>query len=92
MIKSGEVEISIQAGGKDMPIATVGHGEIIGEMALIDNQPRMASAKAVTDTALTVLPQESFKLRLDRLADSDRVLHHLLEVFVTRLRDLARNI
>ncbi len=25
------------------------------------------------------------------LADTDRVLHHLLEVFVTRLRNLTRN-
>lgn len=92
LIKSGEVEISISSDDKEMPIAKVGHGDMIGEMALIDDQPRMASAKALTETVLTVLPQENFKMRLDRLADTDRVLHHMLEVFVTRLRNLARNI
>ena len=91
-ITSGEVEISLKSGDRDIIIATVGRGDIIGEMALIDDQPRMATAKALTDTTLSIIPQEAFKKRLGRLAEEDRVIHRLLEIFVDRLRNQARNL
>ena len=70
----------------------MGRGDIIGEMALIDDQPRMATAKALTDTTLSIIPQEAFKKRLGRLAEEDRIIHRLLEIFVDRLRNQARNL
>ncbi|HIJ42809.1 MAG TPA: cyclic nucleotide-binding domain-containing protein [Rhodospirillaceae bacterium] len=91
-ITSGEVEISLKSGDRDIIIATVGRGDIIGEMALIDDQPRMATAKALTDTTLSIIPQEAFKKRLGRLAEEDRIIHRLLEIFVDRLRNQARNL
>ena len=92
MITSGEVEISIKSGENTIILATLGRGQIIGEMALIDDQPRMASAKAMAETVLSVIPQEAFKKRLNWLAEEDRLISHLLEIFVGRLRDQARNL
>jgi len=92
MIVSGEVEISIMSGERAIILASLGRGQIIGEMALVDNQPRMASAKAVAETVLTVIPQEAFRKRLDWLAGEDRLISHLLEIFVDRLRKQASNL
>ncbi len=92
MIVSGEVEISINSGDKTIVLASLGRGQIIGEMALIDNQPRMATAKATAKTALTVIPEEAFRKRLDWLAGEDHLISHLLKNFVDRLRKQADNL
>ena len=55
-------------------------------MALIDEEPRMASARVVEDATLTAIPQESFRARLDRIAEVDRMIPRLLERYVERLR------
>jgi hypothetical protein len=92
MIESGEIEISIKSAERVIVLATLGRGQIIGEMALVDDQPRMASARATAETKLSVIPQEAFKKRLDWLAGEDRLISHLLEIFVTRLREQALNL
>ena len=92
LIVSGEVEIHINSGGRAIVLATLGRGQIIGEMALIDNHPRMATAKALAETMLTVIPQEAFQKRLDWLAGEDRMISHLLKLFVDRLRKQASNV
>ncbi len=70
-----------------MLIARAGPGSIIGEMALIDSKPRMASAKTVSDTEVTVIPMEEMQLRLDRLEKFDPVMRRLVGMFVQRMRD-----
>ncbi len=91
LIASGRVEISLKSGKRKGVLAIVERGEIIGEMALVDDQVRMASAKALEDTVLSVMPRENFKKRLDRVAEEDRMIHRLIETFVNRLRAQARN-
>ena len=59
-------------------------------MALIDDQPRMASAKAVEAVEATVIPKDGFKQRLARLQTIDPVMKRLLEVFVERIRVQTR--
>lgn len=90
LLKAGSVEISRRQGNRDTPLATVGRGAIIGEMALIDDQPRMASAKAVEAVEATVIPKDGFKQRLARLQTIDPVMKRLLEVFVERIRVQTR--
>jgi len=65
--------------------------ELIGEMSLIDNQPRMASVCAVEDAQLVCIAQDNLQNRLGVLAENDQVLHLLLKTLVRRLRGLARN-
>jgi len=91
LIIQGSVEIFRTHAGKKQSLAVVGAGEIIGEMALIDNQPRMASAAALEDTILVCVSQDNMQQRLSKLANDDKVMHLLLKTMVRRLRGLARN-
>lgn len=86
-IISGEIQISIGMGDRKAIIATLGRGEIFGEMALVDDQPRMATATAIKDASLYVVPQEAFKKRLSWLSEEDRLISHIIETLVSRLRD-----
>ncbi len=87
LIKSGQVEISRKSGDRDIVIARAGPGSIIGEMALIDSKPRMASVKTLKKTVLAVIPKKDLKDRLDRLEEFDPVLRFLMDMFVKRMRD-----
>ena len=53
-----EGEVVIERAGRE--IARVAEGEIVGEMALIDDRPRSASARAVKDVRVAVVPEKRF--------------------------------
>ena len=86
LIAAGRIDIVVETSASETVIATVERGDIIGEMALIDEEPRMASARVVEDATLTAIPQESFRARLDRIAEVDRMIPRLLQRYVERLR------
>jgi hypothetical protein len=90
LIQSGEVEIVHMVGNEERVLARLGRGEIFGEMSLIDNQPRMATARVSDDAKLAVITRENIESRLGRLARSDMVIRRLIDVFVTRIRGEAR--
>ena len=56
VIKSGEVRIQIG----NRTITELGPDSIFGEMALIDNEPRSATAVAVTDVELVPVSEKQF--------------------------------
>jgi CRP-like cAMP-binding protein len=66
VVAAGKVGIhKAGANMKDHPIALLGPGHTLGEMALIDGQPRSAGAVAVEDLTLLAIG----KADLDRLAN-----------------------
>jgi CRP-like cAMP-binding protein len=91
LIISGEVEIFRSSGNRERVLATLDRGEIIGEMSLIDNSPRMASARALSDLKLSIISRTSLQNRLDRLEENDRVLRRLIAVLVSRIRGQAQS-
>jgi len=56
IIKSGMIRIYDES--KD--IASLGEGDFFGEMALIEDQPRMASAETLSDCEIFVLKKDDF--------------------------------
>jgi len=84
LIERGEIHIVIDRGTERRLIATLREGEMFGEIALIDQMPRTASALAAVDTTLIPISRD---LILDKLRHSDPLLSHLLEVAVSRFRN-----
>jgi CRP-like cAMP-binding protein len=83
LIQDGQIEI-IKNG---MTLATIGRGEIFGEMALVDDQPRMAGARALADTACIIISRDTFR---DKLSKTDPFIRGLLNIFVRNIRNLTR--
>ncbi len=69
------------AGGRY--IATIGEGETIGELALLDGEPRNATVTAVTELTVREVDGGSF---LTALADTPSLTLGLLRQLATRLR------
>lgn len=65
MIDSGSVEISSEHGGKKMVLAHLGEGDIFGELALISQQPRSATATALEPTQLSLITPARLQEAMD---------------------------
>lgn len=85
IIQEGLVEI-IKADGEDFKVlATIPKGGIFGEMALIDDAPRMAGARMAEGGTLLVVSRTAFETRLNK---SDPFIRTLLRIFVDTIRRL----
>lgn len=63
-------------------IATLGPGDVLGEMALLDPAPRSSTAVCQTATRLLVLDPSAF----ERLLEEPRIARRLLQTLARRLR------
>jgi CRP-like cAMP-binding protein len=61
LIHSGKVLIYQELAGKQEPLSVVEPGGYFGEMAIIDEQPRSATARAEEDSILLVLHKDDFR-------------------------------
>ena len=82
-ILRGRVEISILAEGKPVILAQLGEGDIFGEMAMVDERPRSASAQALEVTECEVLTPENFN---ELVLSRPEVLIPYMASFFERLR------
>jgi CRP-like cAMP-binding protein len=82
-ILKGRVEISIAGDGKAVILAQLGEGDIFGEMAMVDERPRSASAQALEVTECEVLTAENFN---EAVLQRPEILIPYLASFFERLR------
>ncbi len=83
IVEEGEVEIYTELDGEKRVLSRLGPGALFGELALVDRQPRSASAAALSDTLLTVVTQQQVD---ERLADADPILRMVLFVVMRHFR------
>jgi CRP/FNR family transcriptional regulator, cyclic AMP receptor protein len=73
--------------GAEEVLGTAGAGDVIGEMALLDDMPRSATVTAVDEVTVLVLPFWEFRIILRRILRSDPdVGLDMLAVLSRRLR------
>ncbi|RDH81609.1 MAG: hypothetical protein DIZ80_16185 [endosymbiont of Galathealinum brachiosum] len=85
IIEKGMVEVSIIKDEKKLIIALLTDGDLLGEMALIDDHVRNATAIAIEDSQLIVIPREYIKHKIDI---SDPTVRFFLQVIMERYRDM----
>jgi len=78
-----EGEVSIHRG--DQRLATLRAQDCFGEMSILDNEPRSASATALTDCLLLKVDQDPFHAILDQNAD---VALAIIRTLTRRLRSM----
>ena len=66
VIQSGAVEITKAMGGVERPIATLGRGEFLGEMAILNGKPRTATARVVEDVKCLVLDKRTLEVMIQK--------------------------
>lgn len=81
VVMAGGVRIFREVEGIETPLGHLGFGEIFGELALFDQLPRSASARAEGEAELRKITQEEF-MELD----CDMLIRKLLLSLAERLR------
>jgi CRP-like cAMP-binding protein len=83
-VVSGSVRMIKESGKVDKELKTMGPGEFFGEMAVLINSPRTASALALEDSNVAVVDGETFR---NLLRESGEVAVMMLRELALRLRD-----
>lgn len=84
LVESGAIDISIERGGEIMRLARRKPGEIFGEMAIVDKQPRTATATAAADSVLRLIPASALCRTEDRPPDE---LWSVIDAILQRYRE-----
>ena len=90
LVQQGCVRIFKTVSGKRITIGQVRPFQIFGELALMDDAPRMAAAEALEDTVCLVLSKATMREMLDLAPPGlTNVLHSLIATMRTMGDDLA---
>ncbi|MBF0166976.1 MAG: cyclic nucleotide-binding domain-containing protein [Alphaproteobacteria bacterium] len=90
IVERGMIQISKNGGnGRDNFLDVSKPGDIVGEMALIDKQPRMATARALEPSTLVVVTGKEFDATMEKMNSVGRLL---VNVLVNRLRLQAKEV
>ena len=89
-VKDGMVQISAVAGyGDSKVLSRIPPGEFFGEMAVLDNQPRSASALAEEQTAVYFISRTDMEMLLNRIP---RLAGALAVEIIRRFRQFNREV
>lgn len=84
IVRRGRVRIMKREGAQMATLAELGPGSILGEMSLLDRQPRSATAKTLETTELLVIDQTMLEKTYDALPPW---LTSIIRMLVQRLRE-----
>lgn len=92
-IEDGHLDIVVPRDGKPVVVATVGPGDVLGEVSFIDDSPRSTSVQARERTTVRAWDKKSLS---EALAFEPALLAKfgvaMCELLVERLRDTARRV
>jgi CRP-like cAMP-binding protein len=85
VLETGAIKVSnLSPDGREVVMALLGPGEMLGELSIFDTGVRTADATAIEDTTALVLSHDVFRPFLE---EHPAVALHLLEVLAVRLRE-----
>jgi CRP-like cAMP-binding protein len=84
IIERGKVEVTKELDGQTIPLASLGPGEVFGEMSMIDERPRSATVTAVEETVARELSRDEFSQSLQH---DPRIVFNILRTIFEHLRE-----
>jgi len=82
VIQSGKVKITKKVRGEEQILATLPAGEFFGEMAILNNKPRSATASTLEESKMLVIDPKTFEL----------MLKNNIEIAVRMIKKLAQRL
>lgn len=89
-LKKGKVNVYMTSSdGMEKILSTASHGELLGEGAFFDKQPRVSSARAQTDSELVIIDE---KLLTELFSKCPRLALEMLKILSKRIRLLSQQV
>ncbi len=76
VITGGQIEILKESSGRQVLVSVRAAGDVIGEMALLEDAPRSATVRARTDSELLAIHQEQMEQLLKSSASAAQAMLH----------------
>jgi CRP/FNR family transcriptional regulator, cyclic AMP receptor protein len=89
VVHSGRVEITRRMRDRDAHLMFVPPGEFFGEMAIVNNRPRSATATAVEETWLLVIDARTFEMMIRARAE---IAVRMIRLLAARLEQSNRQV
>ncbi len=89
LLKSGKVEITTYRDGKRVLLATIHPNQLFGELALIDNSPRSATATTAAPSEVIFVKPEDIERHMENL---DEFMKYWVTYLTERIRDLSKRV
>jgi HEAT repeat protein len=89
VIISGEVRVCIESDGKEMEVARRKSGEYVGELSIINREPRIASLIASGDVRALCIDQKSFE---GLIRERPEVSLVIIQVLTKRLKEVGEKV
>ncbi|MBC7950935.1 MAG: response regulator [Rhodospirillaceae bacterium] len=89
VVEKGRILIVKEVGGAKVPLGEIGANGVFGEMALIDDHPRMAAAEAAEDSVCLVIPKAALKAQFNRTPD---LVILVVETLLHDIRKMGREL
>ena len=89
LIKSGVIRVFKKKGDGDIELDTIRQGQILGELAFLDGNPRSATCEALTDCELMEISSSVFAAVVTKMPDWLKIM---LKAIVGRLRTASTRI
>ncbi len=84
LLQEGELVVSKQDGDEHVILGYIHSGELVGELSFLDQKPRSATVRAVTNCKLIQIPQKTID---DMFKSQPPWLEIFIKTIVTRLRE-----
>lgn len=89
VIQSGKVRISVTVRGVEKVLAELGAGEFFGEMSILNDKPRSASATVAEDSKLLVIDPKTFEAMV---RGNPEIAIRIIKMLSKRLEEANRQI
>lgn len=89
VIRRGKVKIARHNGEHEIVLAMLGPGEFFGEMALLENLPRSATATVTEDSELVEVDQRTFE---EMVRGNVEIAVRIMRKLASRVRELDRRL
>lgn len=86
LLKSGRVAITTEKSGEHVYLTTILPNQLFGELALIDDTPRSATAVTLEASEVVIVRPEDIERQLEGLDD---FMKYWIDYLTERIRDLS---
>lgn len=87
-IEKGRVDVLVKEGAHEVKVNELSRGDIFGEMALINHEPRSATVRVADDCTVTIISRDDIEGKIERILDP--AIRALIEVLVKRIHDATQ--
>jgi CRP-like cAMP-binding protein len=89
VIQEGQVEMVVEKAGEEVHLMVLDTGELLGEMAIVEREVRMATVHALGQTRVLTIDQKNF---LRRIHEDPSLAWRVVQTMSRRIRELATEV